>query len=48
MYAAKISNGIYRISDAQKTVKIKDIRRWIYTASCFLIDRIIKDKLEYV
>ena len=45
MYAAKISNGIYRISDAQKTVKIKDIRRWIYTAPDFLIDRIIKDKL---
>lgn len=45
MYAAKVSNGIYRISDSQKTVKCKDIKRWIYTDPDFLIDRIIKDKL---
>lgn len=45
MYGAKVSKGIYRISDSQRTVKCKDIKRWIYTDPDFLIDKIMKDKL---
>lgn len=45
MCGNKMSRGIYRISDSLKTVKCKDIKRWIYMDPDFLINCIIKDKL---
>ena len=45
IYSAKVSTGIYRISDSQKKITIEDIKKFIKVEPDFLINNIVKDKL---
>ena len=44
-YAKKLSKGIYRASDTQKKITIKDIKRYINIDPNFLLSKISKDQL---
>lgn len=44
-YAKKLSKGIYRASDTQKKITLKDIKRYINIDPNFLISKISKDQL---